>query len=138
MFLLVLYWLVLVAKNNHKNKRIVRMVHILTNILPGACVIWDLGLWFKKKMLSYFLFSFLILEGEKKMAYNHDNCSRKMLLIFVFISGKYDLSFISQKLSYTTCQFWRYYTINCRNGFVINTFSNGTNDLVINLEKGKL
>lgn len=37
------------------------MVHILTNILPGACVIWDLGLWFKKKnaiLFSIFLSNF--------------------------------------------------------------------------------
>lgn len=55
-------------------------------------MIWDFAFFLKNAIpFSIFLSSF---RGEKKMEYSHDSCLRKTLLLFVFISGKFDLSTI--------------------------------------------
>lgn len=71
------------------------------------------------------------------MEHSHDDYSRKMLLMFVLISGKYDLPIIyfSEMCLIQCVSFKRYYTVNYRNEFLINLFSNGTNSLVMNLDR---
>lgn len=60
------------------------------------CNIWSGIVLFRKWTISFsvFLSSF---RGEKKIKHSHDECSRQMLLMFILISEKYDLSIISQK-----------------------------------------
>lgn len=62
------------------------------------------------------------------MEHSHDECSRQMLLMFILISEKYDLSIISQKcILYSLLVLKTLHSefLCAKSGFLMNLFSNG-------------